>query len=319
MSDAFDGAPEALGQEAEAAFSLLGDETRIAILHELWEAHDPGPDVDPVPFSVLRKRVGAEDSGGFNYHLSKLEGRFVRKTDEGYSLRQAGYQVVRAILAGGFTEETTLGPVDLSIECPFCGGTVEATYNDEVLFIQCTECPGMAGGDNYYAGTITELPFPPAALANRSPDEVARAYLAWIYSRNRSMAAEVCPECAGPMQVETSVCEDHDQDADFCEDCQSRYACWTRATCQHCKYTAGRPTYYVLIETPAVQNFFYRRGVNFTEGLTWENWPAVADVEERVVSADPLELRVTFSAEGDELTVELDDDLAVDDVTDPGD
>ncbi|MHB9286251.1 winged helix-turn-helix domain-containing protein [Halobacteriales archaeon Cl-PHB] len=311
MRDAFDAAPDALGEEAEAAFSLLGDETRIAILRELWAAHDPGPDADPVPFSVLRKRVGAEDSGGFNYHLSKLEGRFVRKTDDGYSLRQAGYQVVRAILAGGFTEETTFGPVDLSIECPFCGGTVEATYNDEVLFIQCTECPGMAGGDNYYAGTITELPFPPAGLANRSPDEVARAYLTWTYSRNRSMAAEVCPECAGPMGTETIVCEAHDSSDDFCQQCDSRYACWTRATCEHCKFTASAPTYYLLIEQPAVQHFFAQRGVNFAAGLTWENWPAVADVTERVASVDPLELHVTFSADGDELTVALDDDLEV--------
>ncbi len=314
MSEAFDETPEALGQNAEEAFSLLGDETRIAILRELWDAHDPGPGQEPVPFSVLRKRVGAEDSGGFNYHLSKLEGRFVRKTDEGYTLRQAGYQVVRAVLTGGFTEDTTVGPEELSIECPFCAGTVESTYHDEVLYVQCTECPGMAGGDNYYAGTITELPFPPAALSNRTPDEVARAYLTWIYSRNRSMAAEVCPECAGPMETETDVCECHDCGSEFCEACQSRYACWTRATCQHCKFTASAPTYYALLEHPAVSHFFYRHGVSFEEGLTWDNWPAVAEVEEDVENADPLALHVTFSADDETLTVELDESLEVVDV-----
>lgn len=78
------------GAEATEAFSLLGNEARLAVLLALWDAAEPFDEAgswDPaegnaVPFSELRDRVGMRDSGQLNYHLGELEGHFVEQTDE---------------------------------------------------------------------------------------------------------------------------------------------------------------------------------------------------------------------------------------------
>ena len=61
-------------QPAEA-FSVVGNETRLAILEALWAAPER-----PVTFSELRSRVGMADSAQCNYHLYRLTGQFVAKT-----------------------------------------------------------------------------------------------------------------------------------------------------------------------------------------------------------------------------------------------
>jgi hypothetical protein len=83
------------------AFATLGNETRLGILQTLGRA---GEDLS---FSVLRDRVGVEDSGQFNYHLEQLVGHFVRKTEDGYQLRRAGRRVVEAVLSGAVTDAPT--------------------------------------------------------------------------------------------------------------------------------------------------------------------------------------------------------------------
>jgi DNA-binding transcriptional ArsR family regulator len=99
----------AAGPAATEAFKLLGDETRLAILLALWEAHEPFADGDAVGFSTLRDRVGTADSGRFNYHLDRLTDHFVRRTDDGYELREAGLTVGRSVIAvAGFETPTGL-------------------------------------------------------------------------------------------------------------------------------------------------------------------------------------------------------------------
>lgn len=75
--------------------SLLADETRIAILRELYAvtANDGG---EGLSFSTLRRRVGVSDSGRFNYHLDQLTGQLVRKTDDRYTLTRVGERLVHA-------------------------------------------------------------------------------------------------------------------------------------------------------------------------------------------------------------------------------
>ena len=73
---------EAAGPNATEAFSILGNETRLAILITLWDELDPFAE-DPtdymvgaaIPFSELRRRVGVRDPGQFHYHIDQLVGR----------------------------------------------------------------------------------------------------------------------------------------------------------------------------------------------------------------------------------------------------
>lgn len=96
------------------ALSVLGDETRIAILRALAEAEGP------LTFTDLRERVGIRDTGRFNYHLTKLCEHFVRDTRDGYELGHAGSRV---IAAAGVETEAVVEPQasDPDGECPVCG------------------------------------------------------------------------------------------------------------------------------------------------------------------------------------------------------
>lgn len=101
------------------ALTVLGDETRIAIVRALAAAEGP------LPFSELRRRVGVDDPGRFNYHLSKLREYFVREADGGYTLREAGSRVVAAAgVAEGGTQAPATAAIDADTEsetCPVCG------------------------------------------------------------------------------------------------------------------------------------------------------------------------------------------------------
>ncbi len=169
------------------AFSVVASETRLAILEALWEAEQR-----PVRFSDLRGSVGMRDSAQFNYHLDKLTGHFLRKTDEGYDFRHAGKKVVRAVLAGSFNEQPTRGPFEVPGDCVECGAGLVAEYVDETLSIQCVEC-GLFHG---------EYPFPPGGLADRTDEEIAMAFDQRVRHLHCLAADGVCPECNGRMTTE---------------------------------------------------------------------------------------------------------------------
>lgn len=69
---------DAAGLTPEDAFAVLGDETRLNVVRVLWSAgasheyDDVDDTASTMPYSELRRRVGVEDDGRFNYHLSKL-------------------------------------------------------------------------------------------------------------------------------------------------------------------------------------------------------------------------------------------------------
>jgi hypothetical protein len=84
----------------DEAFWLLGDQMRTAILHAVWESSE-----EPITFTEIRDRIGRPDSGKFNYHLDKLVGQFLSKGEGGYTLTQAGRDVVRAVMAGTLTQK----------------------------------------------------------------------------------------------------------------------------------------------------------------------------------------------------------------------
>ena len=119
----------------EAAFSLLSNETRFAVLRALYDA-----DERSLSFSDLRERTGVKDSGQFNYHLGKLVGVFVRETDDGYALRYAGKRVIGAVLSGAYTREVTVDPIPVDGRCFDCGGRLEASYRDERARTGCVDC-----------------------------------------------------------------------------------------------------------------------------------------------------------------------------------
>ena len=97
------------------ALEVLGNDVRVRILRELAETNDP------LTFTELRKAADVQDSGRFNYHLTKLCEYFVRETPDGYELGHAGSRIVAMSQAANHAESTE--PVEPVEECPVCGET----------------------------------------------------------------------------------------------------------------------------------------------------------------------------------------------------
>ncbi|MFB6172743.1 MAG: hypothetical protein ABEJ23_09435 [Haloarculaceae archaeon] len=164
-------------------FEILSDETRIGILRVLAERLRESPSARTLGFADLRRRVGLRDSGNFNYHLEKLVGRFVTKTDEGYRLSPAGVEVVAALSTGVYGEATARGPTDLGDPCPACGDALAATYDTGLLRVHCPN-------DHVFHNAL-----PPGAVEGRSMADVV-ALLTRKTRRDLGLAAEhVCPFC----------------------------------------------------------------------------------------------------------------------------
>lgn len=201
------------GVSPPEAFSMLANETRIEILQALWERRD-----EPVAFSELHADVDV-DRGNFNYHLSKLAEHFVRQTQAGYELREAGKAVIRAVLAGTITHDPRIEPTDLGVPCPLCGGAIEFSYADEFITVRCTSCAGVMGGD-VPSGTFMHHTFPPAGLQGRHGIEVLEAARVHYEADLVTMLQGVCPECGGTVDRSIHVCAEHETDSDgMCTAC----------------------------------------------------------------------------------------------------
>ncbi|WP_114576221.1 helix-turn-helix domain-containing protein [Saliphagus sp. LR7] len=268
------------------AFALIGDDTRLAILEALWLA-----DERPVPFSELRRVVGTEDSAQFNYHLQRLVGHFVRKTEEGYAFKHAGEKVVRSVIAGSFNEHPTVEPFGVEGTCFACEGALEARYEDERLAIVCRAC-GEGHG---------EYSFPPGGLTDRTPAEVAAAFDQRVRHLHCLAADGVCPECAGRMH--TSLVEDGE--------CCLGVSVRVDHECRQCGHSLCSAAGLRLLDHPEVVGFHRDRGVSVADRSYWTLPWCVSDEYTRVRAEDPVRLELSIPLAGDELRATLDDELAV--------
>lgn len=289
------------------AFSILGNELRLTILQVLWEADDP------LTFAELRDRVGRDDSGNFNYHLGRLVDDFVRKSAEGYELRYAGAEVVRSIVAGTITEDTSLPPTPIDDYCPYCDAPVEVRYDEEVLTVSCTECSGVVGGE-FPDGTYMSYGFPPGGLTGRSLEEVVTAAHILYDSKIHAMMSGVCPECAGTVEVTVDVCDDHDEDG-FCGRCGTRYSVWSEYVCETCRYRRKSAVWFEALNHPAVVSFLHEfAGLEETvpfRKLTSDHAGIVRNITEEIRSTDPYRFRIRIVADDRTLLVDLDEELDV--------
>ncbi|WP_331233063.1 DUF7347 domain-containing protein [Natronorarus salvus] len=94
---------EALGEAPGAptlpeTFDLLADDTRLRVVEALYERGCTVTGETALSFSELRRLTDVRDTGRFNYHLGRLRGPFVRKTDRGYVLTETG-EAVGAMIA----------------------------------------------------------------------------------------------------------------------------------------------------------------------------------------------------------------------------
>lgn len=294
MAPRNDGAGRDDAEELASAFSLLGHETRVAIVLAIWNAPER-----PVPYSELMAAVGAADSGRFSYHLEKLRGEFVTSAEDGYDLRLAGEHVAQTIRSGAFTDDPTLERRTIDSRCPYCDAPVELAYDEEILDVRCTECAGAVGG-RFERGTLMHYRFPSAGVADRSPEDALRAAHVFHDSRSAPMMNGVCPQCAGGVADAVELCSDHDHEptGPLCSACDTRYLAWIRYRCENCRYERLVPLWFLALNHPRVVARTLA-GASADELLpplkiVGEYGPDVRGIEETLLSRDPLRVRVTF-------------------------
>ncbi|WP_290816819.1 helix-turn-helix domain-containing protein [Halovivax sp.] len=294
--------------DAADAFSVLGNETRMAVLGALWEADEP------MTYAELRREVAPDDRGNFHYHLGKLADHFVRKVDGAYELRFAGVQVVRTVVTGTLTSDPSIPPVEVDTECGYCGRPMELCYEDERITLRCTDCAELVGGE-MPPGAFIHCGFPPAGLDGRSPDELVEAAETFIETNAAPMLNGVCPECAGRTATTISVCDDHAVDeSGLCSACETRYESWAVLRCRQCQYERKASIWYATLHHPAVVSFLYDHGheaMSPFRSFTSDLARIKRDIGVEVVETDPYLFRVMLPIDGERLSVTVTEELAV--------
>lgn len=321
---ALEAAAGAASPRATEAFEVLSNETRLAILLELWEASDPRGPTTTIPFSELYERVDLGDTGNFTYHLDKLTGHFVTETDDGYRLSNAGHKIVQAVIAGTGLEEPTLPPTEIARSCHRCGAPVELSYEDEKLYHVCTGCEGNIGPDSAEAapvGTLVMWDFDPAGLTDRTLEEVYVAgTIAFLWDLGL-LARGLCPECSGPVDGALDVCDRHDPaPGELCPTCGTRDEVRVSYVCSVCKHGASFPAQAAVHDHPATVAFYYEHGVVRTYDLGDSEecgrlWELLLQQDHELLSVDPLRVRITVPYDDDRLSLTLDEDLSVVEIT----
>lgn len=298
------------------AFTVLGDETRLQILQTLGEADGP------LLFSELFDRLDYRDSSNFSYHLEKLVGQFVRKTDDRYALRQAGRRIVEAVLSGAVTDDAVVEPTQVDKQCPFCSAPIEVGFQQERVEMYCTECPGLvehAGSEGRYFteyGSLGHMLLPPASVKGRSPTEILEAAWTWKHVDLLADSTDVCSRCSATLRHSVSVCEAHGTSGEICDQCGRRYAVKFDAHCPNCHYDVQGIAPTRLMATTRLLSFITEKGINPIAPDRFDRALGVlANYEEEVLSTDPFEAAFTFTADGEALTLTVGDDLSVIDVT----
>lgn len=293
----------------EEAFSVLGDETRLKILQTLGEADGQ------LGFSELFDRVEYEDPANFNYHLKKLTGHFVHKSDDGYVLRQAGRRVIEAVLAEALADDAELERTEVDVSCFRCGSPIEIGYHQAHLGEYCSACGGTRNEtSSTTVGRAIEssdllgfLDLPPAGVTDRTPTEVLHTARFWTTNEALALAREICPRCSAPVDHSLDVCPDHEPADGHCEECGQRFSVVLHHNCTNCIYGVASPIATYLLDTTELMAFLID---NEIDPLALPGFHLAA-LSETILSTDPFEARFTFTVGDDSITLTVDDDLSV--------
>jgi len=280
---------------AEAALKILGEETRARIVVELGESvRNDGVLPAPLSFSELMERVGAEDSGRFNYHLDKLVGSFVYKVDDGYLLQPAGHFLYRAVVSGRLTDRETVEPFVVGA-CPDCGDDLRAEYPANSCFY--VRCPGCETFQH-------AVDLPPGGFEGRTPREALAAGVERRHHEAAILRRGICHGCGAAVEGRLDRGDYEGWDAFHDHDVYAVMAC---SVCSVGGF--GHPAMAAL-GTPPVVAFFDDHDRDAFAAVPWQE-PLLTAKAETTVHEDCSRVRVPFELDGDRLTVTLDDDLSV--------
>jgi len=271
--------------EGSERFELLSDGTRLQILGALAERLRESPEDPVLGFSDLRRAVGMRDSGNFNYHLGKLEGRFVTSTEEGYRIAAAGLRVVAAVITGAYGGHERLGPEPLEDDCPVCGDGLTATYENGMVLITCP-------ADHEFRNSL-----PPGAVDDRGLEGVIDLLTRTTKQDIELALSGSCPLCYG--QLSWSAEPSSGPMAEF------------GTGCPRCGARMEVPAAACLLYEPETVAFFHDHGVDIRERPLW----APELFRDVTVTPEDDGVEVTIEQNGERLRGRLDSSLEVQELT----
>ncbi len=272
------------------AFSTLSDPTRVDIIRELSSAQRESPGNPVRSFAELRKGVGVRDSGRFLYHLKKLRGHFVEKTENGYRLNYAGMEMASSIVAGTYTDRRTLGPVELDSTCIDCDGAAIGRYEDGILSVVC---------ENDHR--LFQWGMPPSAAADATVEKLVNLATTLVFHAVELSLVGTCPKCYDTM---TTVIEPVEPD---------HLAPRFYAHCETCGCVIVGPIGFCLFGNPDIDAFYHHHGRSVRTSFLWELEFAGNDGSLVDEGEDGCN-RLTFRLEDEELSVTIDDTAHVTDM-----
>jgi DNA-binding transcriptional ArsR family regulator len=278
------GGPDA--DTAAAAFDVLSDPSRVAILRELTNRTHARSE-SSVAFADLRRAVGVDDAGRFNYHLGKLRDRFVVKRDGGYAPTYAGMKAIGSVEAGTYTADPDPREGTIEHPCPECGEPMYATYENHLVTIEC--------GDH---DVMLQTAVPPSTASDSTISEIVEFAHRDIRRDLVRAANGTCPVCAGTMAADSFERTDPGRlvvDID----------------CQNCWMTIKTPVGLVAFSHPAVVSLYYDNGIDVHDVFPVNLDFAESTGNAEFVSEDPVEVEVVVEVEDDATTLAIDGDLNV--------
>lgn len=272
-----------------AGIELVSHEVRAEILVALTEQIQESPRNETLRFAELRDRVGHDDPGNFNYHLKRLLGKFVEKTDEGYRLSVVGHHFVAVLRSGRFDPNRRQEFHEIETSCPVCGAAASVTYEDGSLRTTC---------ENDHTWILNVGPELLDSYSVIDALNVATRRALW---EAKSTMDGVCPICEG----DTSGTE-----ARLSEEPPLVMYEWM---CDKCGLLTQNSAGGCVIFHPAVVGFCYQHDLNVYQH-TWEVF--VENVGTTTIcSKNPLRVQVVISLDGEQLDLTLDDSATVVGVT----
>lgn len=260
---------------------LISHDVRAEILLTLAAEMQAHPRDATLGFTELRKRVGHNDPGNFNYHLKRLLGTFVERTDDGYILSDIGNQFVSILQSGQFDPDRRQDFPEADTTCLLCDSQARVFYEDGSLRTQCEndhDAVFNVGPDLLNSHSVTE------AL------NIAARRTLW---EAKSTIDGVCPYCEGETTGGATRVD---------EGIEPVLYEWT---CQSCGAFLQTSAGGSVIFHPAVVSFCHQQGVDvFTR-----TWRVLADYTSpaTVCSEDPLRTQLTVSITGEKLVVTVDE------------
>ena len=269
------------------AFAALGNEVRIGILRAVADAVEEQG--DGLRFKTIYDRVGVDSTSQLSYHLSKLEGAFLRKSEAEYALTQAGDRVVRAVRSGAYDERPAFEPTTIEGHCPSCGvATLSVAYRDSLLTVACASCES----------NVVTYDLPPAAGEGRTTTELLHSCNRRAHHEYGTALQGTCATCGGKTAVDVRESERG-----------SEYTCVT--SCDQCGLQLFAPLEVRLFYHPAVVAFYWERGEDVSSVPLWRLLSYIGDWTVSASGGEALPCEVTVVCDGDELRTTVGEDLGV--------